>query len=129
VSNPTAGQVAAELRKLADALDNGPDVEIYNVYCNLSVKTKESFLAVARALPKPFWKVPDGNEYKLDNRPHGADGRLSYDMTKWPPVHFSLTAPRAEVCRLVRPAQPAEYECDALLTEAEEAALEDSHAR
>lgn len=118
----TAGMVAAELRKLADALDTTPETVIRNTFCSLSLGTKESFLAVARVLPKPFWKCPEEYEYVIDNRPR-MDGKLVY-AADWPAVHIQASVPRNSVCTLVEPAKPAVYKCDPILSAIEEAELE-----
>ena len=119
---PKASEVAQELRKLADALDKEPDTSISNVYCGISLKSKESFLSVARVLPRPLWKDLSATEYVLDNRQHKPDGSLDFGAA-WPAIHIRAQVDRSLVCRLVKPAIPAKYECDPLLSQEEEASL------
>jgi hypothetical protein len=109
---PKANEVATELRKLADALDKSPDVKLirpFIFFTHYGESEKESFLAVAKALPRPFTK-----EYK-DN-----DVRLEYESRG---VNIFVKINQSAICRLVTPARPAEYECEPLLSLEEEESL------
>lgn len=110
----TAGKVATELRKLADALDKEPEAltvraDIYFSCTYDGDNGKAAFLNLARMLPRPFAKYPDQDRYWLKG------GNES--------VSFHLYIERSAVCTLKKPAQPAEYECPSILSELEEAAL------
>ena len=109
---PLAKEVAIELRKLADALDREPEAEVPYAFVNFDAHSKESFLTLAKVMPRPFEKgVTDSKWPQL---------RLKYRndaITLWVDVSQSLA------CELVTPAQPAVYRCDPILSLAEEAAL------
>ena len=110
----TAGQVASELRKLADALDKEPDASIVSPsiyfccsYCGEA--SKPAFLAIAKLLPRPLNKKPRGDEY-----------RLEYSTKN---LSVQAYIERNQICTLIEPAKPAVYDCPSILSEAEEAAL------
>lgn len=106
-----ASEVATKLRVLADSLDHVPEAEI-SCYLNLSplMGDKETFVSVARALPRPLKKtiLYGDSEY--------SDFRLSGDGFFW-------TIPRSKFCKIIEPAKPAVYNCPPILSEEEEAAL------
>ena len=116
---PLAKEVAAELRKLADALDLHPDVEVkrpsldFN-YWNKS--EKDVFLATARILPRPVAK----------NYPKDPDqfSRISVSHDT-PSVLVETSIYREALCKLITPAQPAVYDCELTLLDHEDAALTD----
>ena len=109
---PLAKDVAIELRKLADALDREPDAEVPYAFVHFDAHSKESFLALAKVMPRPFEKgVTDSKWPQL---------RLKYKndaITLWVDVPQSLT------CELVTPAHDAVYKCEPILSIIEEAAL------
>ena len=112
----TTGAVAIELRRVADALDKEPEAPIESpvlgFYCDsytANDKGKSGFLALARIMPRPLEKKPDDITF-----------RLNY---KTDALFVSMQISRKMVCKLVKPAQPAEYECEPLLSDGEEAAL------
>ena len=106
-----ASELATKLRKLADGLDKAPDAEI-NPYVSISPScdNKETFLELAKVLPRPLTKKirHEGTSYE--------DFTLEGDG-------FLLSIPRSALCVIVEPARPARYECPSILSEAEEAAL------
>ena len=106
-----ASELATKLRKLADGLDKAPDAEI-NPYVSISPScdNKETFLELAKVLPRPLTKKirHEGTTYE--------DFTLEGDG-------FFLGIPRSKICVIVEPARPAQYECPSILSEAEEAAL------
>ena len=111
---PKANEVASQLRAVADALDKQPDAEIvkpmlhfYHGYSG----TKEEFLSLARVFPRPFDKG-DGYNHTEYTLTHDADALQIY-----------ASIDRSTVCRLVKAAQPAEYECEPLLNQEEEQQL------
>jgi len=111
---PKASEVASELRKLADSLEREPETEIepFLIRTYSTSRSKQSFLNLARLLPRPFSKV-----YERDNLLI----LRGEDFTT--PVSFRAQIDRDIVCRIVKPAQEAVYECEPLLSEAEEAQI------
>lgn len=107
-----AGVVAAELRKIADALDAQPDAEIIKPYISFLGNTKEEFLSTARLLPRPLAKKIEGAESKWPSMRLTCTGMA---------IHVSASVPQSLTCELVEPARPAVYRCDPILSEAEEA--------
>ncbi len=106
-----ASELATKLRTLADSLDKAPGAEI-NPYVSISPScdNKETFLELAKVLPRPLTKKirHEGTSYE--------DFTLEGDG-------FLLSIPRSALCVIVEPARPARYECPSILSEAEEAAL------
>lgn len=108
---PKASEVASELRKLADSLDREPDAEVTRGWIDFFTHgDKGLFFRMAKSIPHPFEKLYEGQEL-----------RLRYDN---PALRIDVHVERDKVCRIVKPAQEAVYECEPLLSEAEEAALE-----
>ena len=112
----TTGAVAVELRRVADALDKEPEAPlespVLGFYCDSYMagdKGKSGFLALARIMPRPLEKKPNDTTFRLEYQTDA--------------IHITMQISRKEVCRLVKPAQPAEYECEPLLSDDEEAAL------
>lgn len=110
---PKASEVANELRKLADGLDNDPNANIerpFIYFSHYGNSNKASFMAIAKALPRPFQK-----EYK------DKDFEISY---RGEAIVLCVRINRDAVCRIVAPAKPAVYECDPILSEEEHAKLD-----
>ena len=112
----TAGAVAIELRRVADALDKEPETPfeqpMVSFYCNdylAADKGKTAFLNVVRLLPKPLTKKPSDTVMELEYKTDAILLRAQID--------------RSAVCTLVEPAKPAVYRCEPLLSQDEEAAL------
>lgn len=110
----TASMVAAQLRMLADALDKEPDAIIRPAWVSFHCNTKEEFLNVARLLPRPLQKSIDSPGRNF------ARYQLEY-LSPTMDVHCSV--PQSTTCKLIRPAQPAVYDCDPLLPEFESQAV------
>ena len=113
--NTTAGQVANELRRIADIFDKSPDkviikptLDFYHGY----ESAKETFVSLAHIFPRPFEK---GEGYGHDQMTltHESDALQVY-----------ASIDRSKVCTLKRAAIPAEYECEPLLSQIEEAAID-----
>jgi hypothetical protein len=114
---PKANEVAIELRKMADALDQHADTEVTRPTLSFFYSfgdSKELFLANARILPHPVEKKYPKDAYRYS--------RVSVDHNT-EALSVSVSIYRETVCRLVKPALPAEYECDLTLSESEDAAL------
>jgi hypothetical protein len=105
---------ARVLRGIADCLESKPEfalpdhwsahlISLFN--CVSYYAQKDLFLAAARALGE-FEKKYTDSELEIACPANGG-GRLL------------LRVNRDVVCRLVKPAQPAEYECDPLLLDDE----------
>jgi hypothetical protein len=105
-----SAEVATELRRLADALDKEPELEI-SPYLSIDADTsKETFLALARIMPRPMEKGidfpnTDYSDFKLE---HG---------------FWKIKVAQSAMCILVEPARPARYECPSILSPEEEEAL------
>lgn len=105
---PQASVVAAELRRIADSLDKEPEAEIQQAlisFYHWSDSGKEQFLNEVRLLPHPLKKKYTDDEVALE---HEAPGARVYAKIR-----------RTAICRLIRPAIPAEYDCDPILSEQE----------
>jgi hypothetical protein len=113
---PLAKDISIELRKVADALDLNPDVEVTRP--NLSFPyfggQKEKFMENARILPRPVSK----------EIPKTLDG---YDRVRVIYTSDALTVDtsiyRKDICVLIEPAKPAVFECALTLLDHEEEAL------
>jgi hypothetical protein len=106
----TSRDYAVALREAADALDARPEFELPRyVGSNFRIENfyyyedKDRFLAAMRALGAGT-KTQDDNYGSPVLRFTIPNGRLS------------LSVSRDRVCRLVKPAQPAEYDCQPLLS-------------
>lgn len=107
----TSHEYANALKDLADEILSRPDFQLgwTNNEISLGVSAdREEILAFAKNL-HPLRKEYTDSEIVLR---FGAGA-----------VVARISGSRKSVCRLVKPAQPAEYECDPLLTPEEEAAL------
>ena len=114
---PTAHEVATELRKLADSIDREPETEtpVFSIYAScryMGEKGKKLFLVLAPLLPHPLQKVFKDDEVRL--------------LFKTEALHFQTYVERSLVCTLVEPAKEAVYRCEPLLSEQEEASLEEA---
>lgn len=107
----TAGAVAAELRKLADALDVQPDAEIIKPFVHFYGISKEPFLSLARLLPRPLNKAVEVGDEKY-RRIH-----VQYDS---PAMWIDASVPQSLTCELIEPAKPAIYRCDPILSKEED---------
>jgi hypothetical protein len=110
---------AKNLRALADWLESKPAFPMRDV--NVIAKPlyvtyygdKDSFLAAVRALGAG---KKETDEYFKDD--------LIFRATSCPEgTEFKVHVNRSAVCRLVRPAQEAVYDCEPLLSQAEEAEI------
>lgn len=112
---PKAHEVATELRRFADALDKQPDLIIPRPFLNMATHSKEEFLNVVSVFPRPFYKNFEPETLEILNVPI-LDERTQWDDRA---IHAYACVPRKDMCRLVKEAQPAVYECDPLLDDAE----------
>lgn len=109
--NEKASVIAQELRRIADALDKEPDAEIHHTFPSFDTDAdKDAFLRLARVWPRPAKKEITWPEesYSALNLIHG-NARLSIK--------------RSSLCTLVKPAQPAVYDCEPILSKFEEDSL------
>ena len=116
----TAGAVAQELRKLADALDKEPELQVFRPEIDFNTKyalgdIKSVFLRLAKVLPRPLKKGPQSHDEEALE--------IVYET---PAIRVYTAIRRTEVCRLIEPARtiPAVYDCTPLLSEDEENQLE-----
>ena len=117
---PKAGEIAAELRRVADALDKEPEAKLpqpmLSFYCNdcgAEDKGKAQFLQTVRLLPRPLAKEPSDTVYQIEH------GRSDAAAAVW----IRAQIDRSSVCTIVEPAKPAVYDCPALLSLEEEEEL------
>jgi len=111
---PKACEVAAELRRVADALDKEPEAKVRQGGLWFHCYEKEHFLSLAHLMPRPFKKT-------LWTPGIQTDIRLTYET---PALTMDVLIEQNSLCTLVEPALPAVYKCDPILSEIEEAALE-----
>ena len=109
--NTTAGAVAQELRRIADALDKEPTLEIAP-YLSISAKFDdvEGFRKLAKIMPRPMTKkiAFEGETYE--------DFVLESEF-------WNIKIPRKTICKIIQPARPAIYDCPPVLSEEEEAEM------
>lgn len=111
---PKASEIAIELRKLADLFGSHPDVDLIQPslsFYHHATGTKEEFIALAAIFPRPYAKG-DGYSHEEITLKYQADAVRVYAQIE-----------RARVCTFVTPATPAVYECEPLLSQAEEEAV------
>jgi hypothetical protein len=111
---PKSAEVAAELRRIADALDKSSEAEM-NRPMLAFWPDKEQFLTLARILPRPLHKRIDGEDSKYQ--------KYVLESSKENPVWTHVSITRSEICIMVEPARPARYECPSILSAEEEEAL------
>jgi len=113
----TAHAAAEALRMIADCLDKEPEMLITKPYLwwiFREAEDKEAFKTIARLLPRPLTKR-DTSKYSSS-----PDVIVEYDSET---ISIDLRIPKSLTCKLVRPATPAEYECEPLLSDEEESTL------
>lgn len=107
----TAAETAAELRRIADALDKAPELEL-SPYLSIMAygENKDTFMALAKIMPRPMQKGVDfeGTSYEDFKLEHG---------------FWKIKIPRSVMCVLKEPARLAIYECPSILSPEEEAEL------
>ena len=118
---PKAMEVANELRKLADALEKIGENRMSRISIYIRPDSKEQFLMLAKAMPRPLFKLADDSYYTVTNWPLTKEGRRDYSNVPIADVDISID--RTNICRMVSPAVPAKYECEPLLSEIEEKQL------
>ncbi len=110
-----AGEVATELRRIADALDKAPDLDIQPYFSIDTDTDKEKFIALAKIMPRPMKKGADfpGTSYE--------DFTLAHSFWK-------IKIMRSVFCILKVPERtiPAIYECPSIFAQGEEDALVES---
>ena len=101
-------EYAKRLHEIADFLLSRPEFEAsHRPYMYHYTTSKAQVLAAARS----FGSVK--KDFQNDE--------IRITPADFP--EFVIEAPRNIVCRIVKPAQPAEYDCEPLLSQAEEAEL------
>lgn len=112
----TSHEYANELKKIADSILERQEFTMPSHYNEKSTfasihffSDKEGFLAAARSL--------GSFDKRIDSLSH------YYEIAPKFSTHFEVSANRDAVCRLIRPAQDAQYECEPLLSREEEAQL------
>lgn len=111
---PKAHEVAAELIKLAVALNKEPETTIARPLVLFSNSgDKQQFLNTARLMPRPFIKEFETCSYPYLRLIHKTDA-----------IHIDVSIPRSQVCEVLEPAREAVYYCPGIFTAEEEAELE-----
>jgi hypothetical protein len=107
----TSHEYAKKLRIAADFFLSKPEFKLRNSPLLFASywADKDGFLAAVKALGK--------GEKKYEGE------SLKFIVTVAPDLTFDVEVSRSAVCRLVKPAQPAEYECEPLLSQEEESSL------
>ncbi len=111
----TTHAIAADLRKLADALEQATDKMVMSPKLSFGAgSNRENFLGAVAVMPHPFDKLipATSNDYDIVRLEHKMD---SLTVETW--------AFRSTACRIVAPAQPAVYDCEPLLSAVEEETL------
>ena len=89
-------EIAAELRILAEALDEQPDAETVVPWMSFYCYEKEPFLTIARALPRPLKKEVE------DPGSQWAKLRVRSKSLKFIEVNASVA--QAKTCEIIEPA-------------------------
>lgn len=105
----------ANLRKLADILEKHRDAEIRMSSATVWFNEKESFLAAAKDFPRPFNKEYDDGAYGNLKLQHGKLAETG---------SIRLSIPLANICELIKPAQPSVYKFPPIVGAEEESELE-----
>lgn len=111
---PKAHEVATELRKLADSLDQQPEAEVVKPWITFYGHEKDSFLTTARLLPRPLKKRVEDPETRW--------ARLRLENNT-PTIDICASIEQSKTCTLITPARAAVYECDPILSPEEDAEL------
>jgi hypothetical protein len=116
---PKAGEIAQELRRIADALDKEPETELFvpelDFRCKYQGdKGKSIFLSLARIFPRPFAKGPQSFDDDALELRYTSDALI-----------VTASIERSKVCRLIEKERiiPAVYDCEPLLSIDEETTL------
>ena len=114
-----AKQVAAALRTIAENLDKEPESEVGYLIVAGYHDNKETFLNFARTMERPIKKEWTDFNLELVHNFMASD-KTAYDYA----VRHYVRINRSQVCELVKPAKPAVYRCDLLLSDEEEADID-----
>lgn len=109
---PKASEVAAELRKLADCLDKGPDLEVLRPWVYFQASNKESFSATVKLMPKPLIKKVREADDKWQKLV------IAHVSTC---IDLEVVIDLVKTCKIVTPAIPAVYDCEPVLSVEEDA--------
>lgn len=113
---PKASEVAAELRRVADAFDLHPDVEVKRPDLDFFYwSEKDDFLRTVSIFPKPLEK-----SYEDGTKTHFPSLTVTHTTDA---IRLYATVQRSALCVIVEPARPAVYDCPPLLSEIEEASI------
>lgn len=105
--------MAAELRKVADALDKEPEAEMCDPLLSFAPANKTTLVNLAKLLPRPIEKsYQDFCGTPTIQLDYKADA-----LRVW------VKADRDIACRIIRHAIPAQYDCEPLLSTEEDEAL------
>ena len=116
----TSHEYAHKLNALADFLLSRPVFDLPTYQKGIDqwlsyFSNKDGFLAAFRALSPGKKEYTEGQYGELKFTPDGVDEKLGW----------FIKVSRSVVCTLVKPAQPAVYDCEPLLSAAEEAEMHD----
>lgn len=116
----TAGAVAIELRRIADAFEKNADAVVVKpilTFYHGYMATKEEFVSLAKVFPRPFDKG-DGFKHEQFTLTHHSEHLEVYASIE-----------RSAVCEIVEHARPAVYRCAPILGEEDDTVAAGSEAR
>jgi hypothetical protein len=99
------------LRTLADLLEEHGEAEIRMSAATVWFGDKESFLSIARDLPRPIAKEWEEGPYGDLKLTHGILNKTG---------NINLYIRRSIICEIVEPARPAVYNCPSIFSPEEE---------
>jgi hypothetical protein len=112
MSTITAGQVAIELRKLADSLDASPESIVRKPWVFFTCATRDEFVSTVKLLPRPCKKSEDKHGDEIWRKIH-----IEHDTEA---LDVRVSVLKSLTCELVEPAKPAVYRCVPILSLEEE---------
>lgn len=116
---PKAKEVAAELMSLASKLEAAGEMEVPYAFMvfHFYTENKDSFVAFAKdIMPRPYKKEYESMTYSNDIRlKYAAHNENNQEV-----ISLWAKIDRKSICRLVKPAQPAVYDCDPIFSQEEE---------
>jgi hypothetical protein len=114
---PSGKEIACELRQIADHYEGLADVELIRprLEFNCLSSGKDKFIIAAKNVPRPSAKDygKEGDPYAFIRVNHAGNH-----------IDVQAFAMRSDICKIIKPAQPAEYDCEPILSIEEQAEIE-----
>jgi hypothetical protein len=115
---PKASEIAAELRRVADRFDEQPDIEVKRPELSFfHWSEKQNFLNAVKIMPRPLTKREGGGSFPSLYLDYTTDALI-----------VEASVQKSTICKLIKPAVPAKYRCEPILSAIEEASLESQAA-